>query len=73
VQRVDPVLTVLFIHRPGAPFGNAMHQRFRVLELASLALAEPDPPCAAVAMGYPLASKVASNLLFFIPVSELIS
>ncbi|RLM64698.1 hypothetical protein C2845_PM16G00530 [Panicum miliaceum] len=52
---------VLFIRRPGAPFANAMHQRFRVLDsLASgeplaaflaAAAAMPDPPRAAVIMG----------------------
>ncbi|OQU81055.1 hypothetical protein SORBI_3006G004600 [Sorghum bicolor] len=62
-QRVDPVPAVLFIRRPGAPFCDAMHQRFRVLELATrasteqaaaflaAAAAEPDPPRAAVVMG----------------------
>lgn len=63
VQRILPVPAVLFIRRPGAPFGNAMHERFRVLELPSpasseqaaaflaAAAAEPDPPRAAVVMG----------------------
>ena len=140
MRRIVPVPAVLFIRRRGAPFGNAMHQRFRVLELASLASGEQAAAflaavrclvstaagvdhidlaeCArrgvvvansgtvysadvadhAVGMlvvvlrrvsaaerfvrrrlwllqdgGYPLASKVPSNLLFFIPVSELIS
>lgn len=63
VQWILPVPAVLFIRRPGAPFGNAMHERFRVLELPSpasseqaaaflaAAAAEPDPPRAAVVMG----------------------
>jgi glyoxylate/hydroxypyruvate reductase len=52
---------VLFIRRPGAPFANAMLQRFHVLDsLASgeplaaflaAAAAMPDPPRAAVIMG----------------------
>jgi len=52
---------VLFIRRPGAPFSNAMHHRFRVLDsvasgeplaaFLAAAAAMPDPPRAAVIMG----------------------
>ncbi|OEL25085.1 hypothetical protein BAE44_0013897 [Dichanthelium oligosanthes] len=50
-----PVLpAVLFVRRPGAPFANAMHQRFRVLD--SLASGVPLPAFLAATAAMPRAA-----------------